>query len=77
LITVNEGGKGSISLPEFVDVSFTASRIAENRTAIAFEITAAGKTIRPRIILFNEEEGSLSWTPASDSLELRVAASSK
>ena len=77
MLTVQEGGKGSGSLPNFVDVSLTPTRIAQDKVAIVFELTAAGKTIRPRIVLLKEEQGVLSWKPASDSLELRVTASSK
>jgi hypothetical protein len=77
MLTVQDGGKGSLSLPNFVDVSLTPSRIAQDKVAIVFELTAAGKTIRPRIVLVKEEQGVLSWKPASDSLELRVAASSR
>ena len=79
VLTVQEGGKGSLSLPNIIDVSLTPTRTAQDQdtVAIAFELTAAGKTIRPRIVLLKEEQGVLSWKPASDLLELRVAASSK
>jgi hypothetical protein len=77
MLTVQEGGKASLSLPNFVDGSLTPTRIAQDKVAIVFELTAAGKTIRPRIGLLKEEQGVLSWKPASDSLELRVTASSK
>jgi hypothetical protein len=77
MLTIQEGGRGSLSLPNVVEVSLTPSRIAQDQVAIAFELTAAGKTIRPRIVLLKEEQGVLSWKPASDLLELRVSASSK
>jgi hypothetical protein len=79
VLTVQEGGKGSLSLPNVIDVSLTPNRIAQDQdtVAIAFELTAAGKTIRPRMVLLKEERGVLSWKPASDSLELRVATSSR
>jgi hypothetical protein len=77
MLTVQEGGRGSLSLPNVVEVSVTPSRIAQDRVAIAFELTATGRTIRPRIVLLKEEQGVLTWKPASDLLELRVAASSK
>jgi len=77
MLTVEDGGTASMSLPNVVDMVFTPSRIAQDKVAIVFELTAAGKTIRPRIVLVKEEQGVLSWKPASDSLELRVAASSR
>ena len=77
MLTVQEGGRGSLSLPNVVEVSLTPSRIALDQVAIAFELTATGKTIRPRTVLLKEEQGVLSWKPGSDLLELRVAASSR
>ena len=77
VLTVQDGGKGSFTFPNFVDGSLTPSRIAQDKVAIVFELTAAGKTIHPRMVLLKEEQGVLSWKPASDSLELRVTASSK
>jgi hypothetical protein len=77
MLTVQEGGRGSLSLPNFVDVTLTPTRIAQDKVAIVFELAAAGKTIRPRIVLLKEEHGVISWKPASDSIELRVTASSK
>ena len=77
MLTVQEGVRGSLSLPNVVEVTLTPNRIAQDQVAIAFELTATGKTIRPRIVLLKDEQGVLSWKPASDLLELRVAASSK
>jgi len=77
MLTVQEGGRGSLSLPNVVEVTLTPNRIAQDQVAIAFELAAAGKTIRPRIVLLKEEQGTFSWKPASDSIELRVTASSK
>jgi hypothetical protein len=77
MLTVEDGGTASMSLPNVVDMVFTPSRIAQDKVAIVFELTAAGKAIRPRIVLLKEEQGVLSWKPASDSIELRVTASSR
>ena len=79
MLTVEDGGTASMSLPNVVDMSFTPSRLAQDqdKVVLVFELTAAGKTIRPRIVLLKEEQGVLSWKPASDSIELRVTASSR
>lgn len=73
VLTVEDGAAGSLSL-EGLDVTFTPTRMAADRLAIAFEATFDGKTIRPRLTLLKDEPGTITVKgPASDTFELRVA----
>ena len=72
-LSVAEGGQGSLAVPEFADISFSAGRPSEGRVPVSFEIQSAGQTTRPRVVLVQSEPVSVTWKHGSDSLLLRVA----
>jgi hypothetical protein len=58
---VNDGAEGSLVLDGAFDLKFTPTRATADTLAVAFEITAGGNTIRPRLTLLKDEPGTLTW----------------
>jgi hypothetical protein len=75
VFTVNDGSQGSLVLDGAFDIKFTPTRVSAETVAVAFEITASGNTLRPRLTLLKDEPGTLTWKAGStpDAFELRVA----
>lgn len=74
-VTGRDGTSASMSVDSGFDLTFTATRIAEDKVSVAFEIALDDKSIRPRVVLLNQEQGTISWKSASgsDSFEVRVS----
>ncbi len=73
-IKVDDGGTGTLTLDEAATtVTFTATRMKLERTALAFTIHAGDKVFSPRLVLDGRKAGWISWsTPDGGSFELRV-----
>lgn len=73
-IKVEDGGTGSLTLDEpATSVTFTATRMKTEKTALAFTIRADDKVFSPRLVLEGRKAGWISWSTADgESFELRV-----
>ena len=73
-IKVEDGGTGSLTLDEpATSVTFTATRMKIEKTALAFTIRAGDEVFSPRLVLDGRKAGWIAWSTADgDSFELRV-----
>jgi hypothetical protein len=73
-IQVEDGGTGTLTLDEAATtVTFTATRMKPEKTALAFTVNAGDKVFSPRLVLDGRKPGWISWSTSDGaSFELRV-----
>jgi hypothetical protein len=78
-VSVNDGETGSLSFDGGPTIRFTPRRVATDKVSVAFEIERGGKTVKPRLILLNQEQGTLSFAAQDGAtpFELRVKIAAK
>jgi len=74
VVTVQDKEAGSLAMDGVAQLSFTPTRVATDKIAVAFDVVFGDKKFQPRIVLLDQEPGSLSWksTSGTDSFEVRV-----
>jgi hypothetical protein len=77
-VKVRNGETGSVTLPDVFNFTFTPTRLENDRISISFEIQDGPRTITPRVLISQDEPGSLKWTPANSAdetatVEIQVA----
>jgi hypothetical protein len=78
-VSVNDAEAGSLTFDGGPAIRFTPRRLATDKVSVAFEIERAGKTVKPRLILLNQEQGTLSFAAqdGTTAFELRVTVAPK
>ena len=72
-VAVEDSKTGSFQLAD-ATISFTPSRLDANKVAVAFDVESGERKLTPRLVLLDQEIGSVAWNSVSGSFEIRVSS---
>lgn len=76
VVAVADNGTAILSVDNVGKLSITPSRVDAEQIAVTFDIASDGQNLKPRLVLRNQEPGTISWksTSGEDAFDLRAVS---
>ena len=61
----HDGETGSVHVADVFNFTFTPTRLDNDRLRVSFEIQDGPRTLRPQVVISQDEPGTVTWTRAT------------